>query len=121
MFRIGETWCATKFGTHLESGRNNFLGAIHFTPDNIGAAFLDVSTGEFFAAEGNATYIEKLVSGFQPSEIIFERNQQQRYYELFGNRYHTFHLEDWAFQHEFAYELLTRQFGTHSLKGIMVM
>lgn len=103
--------------THLESGRNNFLGSLHFAGDHIGAAFLDVSTGEFFVAEGDATYIEKLVSGFQPSEIIFERNQQQRYYELFGNRFHTFHLEDWAFQHEFAYELLTRQFSTHSLKG----
>jgi len=103
--------------THLDSNKNNFLAAIHFDKETLGAAFLDVSTGEFFVAEGSSHYIEKLVAGFSPSEIIFERNKQERYYGLFGNAYHTFHLEDWVFQHEFGYELLTRQFKTHSLKG----
>lgn len=103
--------------THLDSNRNNFLAALHFEPKSIGAAFLDVSTGEFFVAEGPDHYVEKLVAGFNPSEVIFERNKKDRYYSLFGNTYHTFHLEDWVFQKEYAEETLTRQFKTHSLKG----
>jgi DNA mismatch repair protein MutS len=102
---------------HLDSNRNNFLCALHFDSSIIGASFLDVSTGEFFAAEGDSSYIEKIVAGFQPSEVVFERNKKDRYHQLFGNAYHTFHLEDWAFQYEFAYDLLKRQFKTHSLKG----
>lgn len=31
-----------------------------------------------------------------------------------------FYLDDWAFQHEFAYEKLTRHFSTQSLKGFGV-
>src|ERR1700742_4544825 len=37
----------------LEHSSNNFLAAVHFSENNTGAAFLDISTGEFFAAEGN--------------------------------------------------------------------
>ncbi len=101
----------------LDSSKNNFLASVHFGTNVTGAAFVDISTGEFFAAQGSKEYIEKLVSGFAPSEIIFERSKKQLYQETFGNKYHTYHLEDWAFQHPFAEETLTRQFGTHSLKG----
>ena len=104
----------------LESNENNFLAAIHFSKDILGAAFLDVSTGEFYVAEGPKYYIEKLIAGFNPSEILFERGQKATYTELFGSKYHTYHLEDWAFQHDFAYEALTRQFKTQSLKGFGV-
>src|SRR6056300_1844594 len=48
----------------LQSKKNNFLAAIHFhtsirsaTNKQIGISFLDVSTGEFLVAEGNAEYI----------------------------------------------------------------
>ncbi|MEQ9187276.1 MAG: DNA mismatch repair protein MutS [Cryomorphaceae bacterium] len=103
--------------THLDANRNNFLAALHFEANAMGAAFLDVSTGEFFVAEGSDQYIEKLVAGFNPSEVIFERNKKERYQRLFGNAYHTYHLEDWVFQEALATETLTRHFKTHSLKG----
>ena len=101
----------------LESGKNNYLAAVHFSPHGIGAAFLDISTGEFYAAQGSRDYIEKLVSGFNPSEIVFERNFRNQFHEIFGNVYHTYHLDDWVFQKEFSTEKLTQQFKTHSLKG----
>ena len=44
----------------LEHNSNNFLAAIHFTDTTIGIAFLDISTGEFFSAQGDADYIDKL-------------------------------------------------------------
>lgn len=101
----------------LESGQNNFLAAIHFSKDLLGVAFLDVSTGEFYVAEGNSPYIEKLIAGFGPSEVIFERGKKQVFHEIFGDKFHNYHLEDWVFNHEYSYEVLTRQFKTHSLKG----
>ena len=42
----------------LELNSNNFLAAIHFTETDLGVAFLDISTGEFFVAEGNTEYID---------------------------------------------------------------
>ena len=101
----------------LNSHENNFLAAIYFDKASVGVAFLDVSTGEFYTAQGSSSYIEKLVAGFAPSEVIFERSKKDRYHELFGQKYHTFHLEDWAFQEDFARDLLTKQFETISLKG----
>lgn len=101
----------------LDSNSNNFLASLHFSKSDVGAAFLDVSTGEFYVAQGPKYYIEKLVAGFSPSEILFERGRKTEYHELFGNKYHTYYLEDWAFQPSFGYEQLTRHFKTHSLKG----
>ena len=38
----------------LHSKTNNFLAAIYFANKTIGISFLDVSTGEFLTAQGNA-------------------------------------------------------------------
>src|SRR5947207_7429405 len=40
----------------LELNSNNFLAGIHFAENNSGIAFLDISTGDFFVAEGNVEY-----------------------------------------------------------------
>lgn len=101
----------------LEQGKNNFLCAIHFGKENLGIAFLDVSTGEFLVAEGNKEYIDKLLSGFEPSEIVFQKNRTKDFQGIFGENHYTFRLEDWAFTEEFADESLNKHFGTKNLKG----
>lgn len=101
----------------LEQGKNNFLCAIHFGKDNLGVAFLDVSTGEFLVAEGNKEYIDKLISSFEPSEIIFQKHRTKDFQAQFGENHYTFRLEDWAFTEEFAEESLNKHFGTKNLKG----
>ncbi|HEY0298611.1 MAG TPA: DNA mismatch repair protein MutS [Arachidicoccus sp.] len=101
----------------LEHDSNNFLAAIHFTDDVLGIAFLDISTGEFFVAEGNLEYIEKLVQTLKPAEIIFQRNQQKKFKEIFGTKIYTYTLESWIFEEAFATESLLKHFQTHSLKG----
>src|SRR5688500_13578563 len=58
----------------LDHSHNNFLAAIHASGDKYGLAFLDISTGEFFTAEGDREYADKLLSGFRPSELIFQRH-----------------------------------------------
>jgi DNA mismatch repair protein MutS len=101
----------------LEQGKNNFLCAIHFGKDNLGVTFLDVSTGEFLVAEGNKEYIDKLISSFEPSEIVFQKNRTKDFQSQFGENHYTFRLEDWAFTSEFAEESLNKHFGTKNLKG----
>ena len=101
----------------LEQGKNNFLCAIHFGKEEIGVSFLDVSTGEFLVAEGDREYIDKLISGFEPSEIIFQKNRNKDFQGQFGENHYTFRLEDWIFTTEYANENLNKHFGTSSLKG----
>lgn len=101
----------------LEQKKNNFLCAIHFTKSEHGIAFIDVSTGEFLVAQGNNEYIEKVIQGFEPKEIIFQKNKAKEYDEQFGNKFYHFRLEDWVFTSDFAYEHLNNHFGTKSLKG----
>ena len=101
----------------LEHRTNNFLASIHLDKDKAGVSFLDVSTGEFLVAEGSLSYIEKLIQGFKPNEILFEKNKRQTLLNLIGDRFYIFGLDDWAFTQDFGYEALTKQFGTSSLKG----
>ncbi|HAO47790.1 MAG TPA: DNA mismatch repair protein MutS, partial [Chitinophagaceae bacterium] len=104
----------------LEHNSNNFLAALHFDNQQIGIAFLDISTGEFFIAEGDKEYADKLLQSLKPAEVIFQRNQQKYFKEHFGTRFFTYTLEEWIFAEAYAAESLLKHFGTHSLKGFGV-
>ncbi len=101
----------------LQSKSNNFLAAVHFGKKLLGISFLDVSTGEFFTAQGTAEYIDKLLQNFQPSEILIQKQNRLKFNEIFGTSFHTFYLEDWVFQADYANENLTNHFKVKSLKG----
>jgi DNA mismatch repair protein MutS len=101
----------------LEHRSNNFLAAIHFGEPDLGIAFLDISTGEFFTSEGPADYIDQLLQTLNPAEVIFQRNHQKTFKETYGDRYYTYSLESWVFDETYARENLLRHFQTHSLKG----
>ncbi|WP_209272319.1 DNA mismatch repair protein MutS [Wenyingzhuangia aestuarii] len=101
----------------LQSKNNNFLAAVHFGKKELGVSFLDISTGEFLAAQGDASYVDKLLQNFAPSEILVEKKNKVFFNETFGDRFHTFYLDDWVFQIEFATENLLNHFKVNSLKG----
>src|SRR6187431_3023661 len=101
----------------LDGKSNNFLAALHLTDGLCGVAFIDISTGEFYAAEGNADYMDKLLQSFGPSEIILPKHKVKAYRERFDNNTYTFALEDWIFAERYTYDLLLGHFGTQSLKG----
>jgi len=107
----------------LDGPSNNFLASIHFTgeqpgrEEKMGIAFLDISTGEFFIAEGNTEYIDKLLQTLRPAEIIFQRSFQKHFKELYGSKTYTYTLESWIFDRAYATESLLKHFQTHSLKG----
>jgi DNA mismatch repair protein MutS len=101
----------------LESKGNNFLAALSFSKDKTGVAFLDISTGEFYVAEGELKYISKLIHDYSPSEILYTRNSDSLFQDNFKTKAYTFRLDEWVFQKDFALEKLNHQFGTKSLKG----
>jgi len=101
----------------LDQKKNNFLCAIHFDKKEHGISFLDVSTGEFLIAQGTTEYIDKLIQGFEPKEILFQKNRSKDFTESHGNNYYTFKLDDWIFTNDYADESLNKHFETKSLKG----
>jgi len=104
----------------LQSASNNFLCAIHYGKKHLGVAFLDVSTGEFLTAEGDAGHVDKLLQNFSPSEVLISKQKKTQFAADFGADFHTFFLEDWSFQPDYAQETLNKHFGTASLKGFGV-
>jgi len=104
----------------LERRENNFLASVHLEKNIAGVAFLDISTGEFLTAEGTFEYIDKLLSSFQPKEVLCERSKQQQFKEQFGDKFYISKLDEWVFTEENTTEKLLKKFQTASLKGFGV-
>jgi len=105
----------------LEHHSNNFLAGIHFAEnDRYGLAFLDISTGEFFIAEGDREYADKLLQSFKPAEVVFQRHKQKNFKEYFGGKMYSYSLDEWIFDLSYAEDVLLKHFQTHSLKGFGV-
>jgi DNA mismatch repair protein MutS len=101
----------------LERKQNNFLASVTLQKNAAGVSFLDISTGEFFAAQGSETYIFKLIQSFAPAEIIFAKSNREKLETQFADAYATFTLDEWVYAFDFAQEKLLNQFKTTSLKG----
>jgi DNA mismatch repair protein MutS len=103
--------------TVLERKQNNFLCSAFVGKHTVGAAFLDISTGEFYCAQGNEHYIFKLIQSLQPAEIIFCKAQREKIEKTLGEEYASFALDDWVYAYDFTHDKLVTQFKTASLKG----
>jgi DNA mismatch repair protein MutS len=101
----------------LENRTNNFLAALHLGEQMCGIAFLDITTGEFYTAEGDIEYMDKLMQSFAPSEVILSKSQSKRFKEQFDTKVYTFQLDEWVFRDQYCYELLLQHFQTQSMKG----
>ncbi len=104
----------------LEQKENNFLAGVHLESKISGISFLDISTGEFYLAQGSFEYIDKLIQSFRPSEVIIQKNKRQEFTELFGSKFYISTFDDWVFTTDFSNDLLLKHFGTASLKGFGV-
>ena len=105
-------------GDNVLSGKENtFLAAVYFGKHQVGVSFLDISTGEFYVAEGDVAYVDKLLSNLAPKEVIYQRGADDRFRSSFGTRYYTYRLDEWVFSEEINRGKLCKQFGTTSLKG----
>lgn len=106
----------------LDHKENTYLASVYFGQlsdrrAGAGVAFIDISTGEFYTAEGTYDYIDKLLANFAPKEVIYPKGEEGQYKHIFGERYYTYRLDEWAFNYESNREKLLKQFDTTSLKG----
>lgn len=102
----------------LDFNDNNYLASIHFdVKDEWGIAFLDISTGEFLATQGNKEIIEKLIQNFNPSEIIFSKSYKKQFDKIFNTKFYTYPLDEWIYTFDFCRENLLEHFEVNSMKG----
>ena len=104
----------------LQQKTNNYLASVFFDKNTVGVAFIDISTGEFLVAQGNADYIDKLLQSFKPSEVIFQKSRNRDFTETFGDRFYTYCLDEWPYTGDYASECLLKHFEVQSLKGFGV-
>jgi DNA mismatch repair protein MutS len=104
----------------LTQKSNNYLAAVHFGKTEVGVAFLDVSTGDFFVGQGPSDRVEKLLSVFNPSEIIYQKQRQEAFKALVRPTECDYRLEDWVFTEDFANDHLCTHFATKNLVGFGV-
>ncbi len=101
----------------LSAKENRFLASVYFGDNSTGVAFIDISTGEFYCSEGSDNYVNKLISNFDPKEVLYQRGCESRFAEAFGHKLYTYKLDEWLFSTDVNREKLCTQFGTPSLKG----
>ncbi len=105
----------------LDHKTNNFLASVSFgKKGHCGIAFVDLSTGEFLVSEGQPTYIDKLLQGFQPSEVIFSKGHKKSFEKHFGDKFYTYLIDEWVFTQDYTSEKLTDHFKVQNLKGFGV-
>lgn len=101
----------------VQQKSNNYLASIVFDKSTVGVSFLDISTGEFLVAQGSVSYIDKLLQGFKPTEVIMSRKQSKEFLEQFGSSYYTYYLDEWPYAGDYANETLVKHFEVNSFKG----
>jgi DNA mismatch repair protein MutS len=101
----------------VQQKSNNYLASIFFEKQTLGISFLDISTGEFLVAQGSVGYIDKLLQGFKPTEIIMPKKQYKEFLEQFGSGYYTYTLDEWPYTGDYATENLLKHFEVNSMKG----
>ena len=105
----------------LEQRNNNFLLAIHVgAAGQLGLAFLDISTGELFVAQGDRDYADKLIQGLPTAELIIQKQHQHQLKEQLGLKTYTYTLDEWIFDETYTRELLIKHFQVQSLQGFGV-
>ena len=102
----------------LSAGKNNFLASVFFDKQEVGVAFLDISTGEFIVHQGHARSLGKILETFSPNEIIFSKAQKVKIEEFLSDDVYSFGVDEWFYEKGYNYELLTKHFNVLSLKGL---
>ena len=101
----------------IKSDKNNFLLSIFSAENQIGLAFLDISTGDSgvteFSDDSNFNKLHAEISRINPAEIIFSESIS---FKLF-NKYHVTTLPDWKFEFSKCENKIKQVFGITVLDG----
>ena len=103
----------------LTPGENNYLLALTENGDEIGCAFLDLSTGEFrasqFAGESRWPRLLLEVDHLAPREVLFPERMKASVQQLDGITRTP--LDDWLFDMDYASRILRDQLKAATLEG----
>lgn len=103
----------------LEHKRNNYIVSLHWVKDRVGVAFSDISTGEFGLSEVSERQLHSLLAAIQPSEILVSSKLKNKLQDEFL-KFNITYIEDWVYEGDYGYKILTEHFEVHSLKGFGV-
>lgn len=103
----------------LDHKRNNYIASVFFAGGTVGIAFSDISTGEFALSQLSKNELDSVLQSIQPSEILLQKKLKSSVPEDLV-RYNNTFIDDWVYEGEYGYKLLTEHFKTHSLKGFGV-
>lgn len=105
----------------LDRRENQFLASVYREGNGrVGFSMVDVSTGEFYVAEGDGGYIERLVTHFGPKELLLCRSQACSFTDGAYAGLFVTPMEDWAYGAGDSEKRLLGHFGTSSLRGFGV-
>jgi len=108
----------------LDPKKSHYLAAVHFARSKkaagvAGVAYADISTGEFVTGEIRLDQLQDFLSALSPAELLIEKGRESLI-SFSTESWLTTKQEDWVFAEDFARNILTSQFNTHSLKGFGV-
>jgi DNA mismatch repair protein MutS len=103
----------------LEHKRNNYIVSLHWTKNRVGVAFSDISTGEFGLSEVSERQLDSLLAAIQPSEVLVSSKLKNKLEDAFL-KFNITYIEDWVYEGDYGYKILTEHFEVHSLKGFGV-
>jgi len=103
----------------LEHKRNNYAAAVYWSGNTAGVAFADVSTGEFSLSQVSKEQVEDLLQSVGPAELLLAQKFKNKIPEELQDYNVTF-IDEWVYEGDYGYQLLTDHFETHSLKGFGV-
>lgn len=108
----------------LESKEHNYLAALCSRQDAVGAAFLDVSTGEFWVVQypgGERPRMEETLLQFQPREVLVPEGLSAvlgtEFRAALNGRAVLTPQADWVFNPDYARRTLLQHFQVESLEG----
>ncbi len=108
----------------LEPNQSNYLASVCWSrrkdTNDVGFAFVDISTGEFGVTEVPAEQLSEMIESISPSEILVEKSFRGSVEMVRNTEALVTTVDDWVLSFDYAYEVLVEHFGTHSLKGFGV-
>lgn len=103
----------------LNHKQNNYAAAIFWQDGKAGIGFADVSTGEFSLSQVPEDKLNDLLQSIAPAELLLPQELKNSVPEDLLDYNMTF-MEEWIYEGDYGYDLLTDHFETHSLKGFGV-
>lgn len=105
----------------IEEKANNFIAALHYSPERSGIAICDLSTGQFWIEELALRELEEELARIEPTELVLseslEESRVKRMCRQLASPVLT-RYDGWKFDLDNALHVLTSHFKVASVEGL---